>query len=519
MPSVRTLLRRPADTSARSLSLDDIGRQLEVLQFGAQQYLLAQGRVGSYRNEEVRVGGESQAVTTSGAVFAVVGRRIDLFSQVRFAWRRFGAGPRPMASDLFTDAAIAPLNDCAELLSWMELDQAIAGNSFVVRDGDRLVRLIPWWVTVVVGSQSQPDSPETAWDARPIGFVYQPPGGTPEPFLAGEVAHYFNRPDPDARYRGMSYLRPVLRNAANTEGYERYLSQFWANAATPNTWLKFPESKTQAEVAAFADLFEERHAGLGNAFKTAYVGGGADPQVIGSSLKDLDAAEVTAGEYAQICNAGGVPVVVAGIVPGLETASTYANYASALRAFADLTVRPCWLKATAALSKLLPAPRGAELHADPSGIAALQEDAKDDAEVMQTQANTMRTLGDAGYTPDSVMLAVTTGDMTKLVHSGYFSVQLQAPGGGEGGESAPTDEERAAAQALTLQRLYLPLNSDQPVINVAEARKIATAAGGIPLTGPPPVKSAPAPSQIQPPAPFELGPADDGEESGSEQVE
>jgi hypothetical protein len=36
----------------------------------------------------------------------------------------------------------------------------------------------------------------------------------------------------------------------------------------------------------------------------------------------------------------------------------------------------------------------------------------------------MRTLIDGGFDPVSVMKAVTTGDMTKLVHSGNLSVQL-----------------------------------------------------------------------------------------------
>ena len=43
----------------------------------------------------------------------------------------------------------------------------------------------------------------------------------------------------------------------------------------------------------------------------------------------------------------------------------------------------------------------------------------------------MRTLVDGGFDPDSVIAAVTTGDMTLLTHSGTLSVQLQPPGTGE----------------------------------------------------------------------------------------
>ena len=50
---------------------------------------------------------------------------------------------------------------------------------------------------------------------------------------------------------------------------------------------------------------------------------------------------------------------------------------------------------------------------------------------LRTGANGMiqaaRQLVEAGFDPATVVEAVTTGDMTKLVHTGAYSVQLQAP--------------------------------------------------------------------------------------------
>jgi hypothetical protein len=40
----------------------------------------------------------------------------------------------------------------------------------------------------------------------------------------------------------------------------------------------------------------------------------------------------------------------------------------------------------------------------------------------------MRTLVDGGFDPDSVIQAVTSNDMSLLVHTGTLSVQLQPPG-------------------------------------------------------------------------------------------
>jgi hypothetical protein len=61
-------------------------------------------------------------------------------------------------------------------------------------------------------------------------------------------------------------------------------------------------------------------------------------------------------------------------------------------------------------------------------VPFLREDAMDDAEIKARDAQTIRTLVDAGYQPDSVVAAVTSGDWTRLEHTDLFSVQLQPPG-------------------------------------------------------------------------------------------
>lgn len=511
-------LRRPAADQAR-FGLGDLARW--VAEANATGGLLLGGRVGSYRDETVTITSEDRAYSASGVAFAVVGRRIDLFSQVRFAWKRPDAAPRPMASDLFTDAALAPLVNPAELLTWMELDLALAGNSFVARDGGVLRRLVPWWVCIVLTSERFPDQPEHAWDARVLGYRYEPPGGPAEVFFPDEVAHYRNRPDPSARFRGMSYLRPVLANIANTEAMERYLTQFWSKAATPNMVAKMPPELAPEMIDAFADKFNEAHQGLDNAFRTAFLGGGADLTVVGSKLSDLTAKDISASEFGQVCAAAGVPPVVVTMVPGLEATSTFNNYNSALRSFADLTVRPLWAKAVSSLAPLIGPPlagAGGELWYDPTGISALQQDAKDDAEVAFLEAQTMRQLIDSGYEADSVTLAVTTGDRTKLVHSGLFSVQLQPPGGGQPDETEPSDDDddggdsggQAEDPALTLQRLYLPVNSRVPLLSAEEARAIANRSGAG-LTGSAPEEQDPPPSPFGQPA---LGTGDDPDDPG-----
>lgn len=405
-----------------------LGELAETLSYQSQTYALS-GAQTTMGREPVVVADELAAFRGSGVVYGVVQRRIDLFCQAKFAWKRLGSPARPMASDLFGTAELAPLDNPMGLLSGMELDVALYGNSFVTRDGAGLRRVPARWVTIAVDSPSQPGNWQAS-DARAVGYVFTPDGNVDraEVFLPGEIAHYAPDQDPRATARGMSWMEPVLRDAANHRASKRWISNWWENAATPNSAVTFPADTSRETVLAYRDLFMERHAGADKAFRTAFIGGGAKFEPIGAGLTDLDVSQLTAAVVTELCAASGVPSVVLGATLGLEATTTYNNYSAAVRAYADFTVRPLWAKAVAALAPLFRAPSGAELWYDASGIAALQADAKDDAEVLARQASTIRTLIDGGYTPESVTLAVTTGNLAVLVHTGNLSVQL-LPGG------------------------------------------------------------------------------------------
>jgi hypothetical protein len=85
---------------------------------------------------------------------------------------------------------------------------------------------------------------------------------------------------------------------------------------------------------------------------------------------------------------------------------------------------------------------GKELWFDTRHISALQADAMDEAKIRQTDAATIRSLTDAGFEPDVVVDAVTTGDLRVLKdhHTGLFSVQLQEPGTDDPEDDAPPDD-------------------------------------------------------------------------------
>jgi len=142
-----------------------------------------------------------------------------------------------------------------------------------------------------------------------------------------------------------------------------------------------------------------------------------------------------------------VPPVIVGLSEGLQ-AATYSNYGQARRRFADNTMRPLWRNMAGSLEDIVPAPSGSRLWYDDRDIQALAEDKKDLAEVRTLAAQQIGRLLDAGWESESVKEAVMTGDWSRLVHTGLFSVQLQPPQP-DGPPDSPADQAgRSLAQLM-----------------------------------------------------------------------
>jgi len=225
----------------------------------------------------------------------------------------------------------------------------------------------------------------------------------------------------------MSWLTPVVREIAADQAATNHKLRFFKNAATPNLAISFKESVTKEQFEEFMNTMNSAHQGASNAYKTLYLGGGADVQVIGADMKQLDFKATQGAGETRICAAGGVPPVIVGLSEGLQSA-TYSNYGMARRKFGDHWARPQWRSACAALAKLVRVPSDSRLWYDDRDIAFLREDQKDVADIFNKTASTMKMFVDAGWTPDSVVTAMTNEDLTLLEHSGLYSVQLQPPG-------------------------------------------------------------------------------------------
>lgn len=425
-------------SSPLSLAFDDWMSVISSFSFQGVNYTLpgaTQEDIGGSYSGLARGGYKG-----NGVVFACIANRADLFSEARFAYRRLRGG-RP--GDLFGFGRDHPLfgeldllrvpwesGTTGDLLQRMLLHVDVAGNSYVVRRAGRLTPLRPDWVTLIGGVPG--DGEATIWhpDARVLGYAYQEGGPAlgrePEFFLADEVAHFAPRPDPEARFRGMSWLTPIVRQVMADKAMDDHKLAFFENGATPNLAVTLNVDNLE-KYREWVKETRAGHEGVQNAYKTLFLAAGASAEVLGRDMEQLDFKVVQGAGETRIAAAAGVPPVIVGLSEGLA-AATYSNYAQARRRFADQTMRPLWRNVAGSLARIIRVPSDAELWYDDRDIQALKEDQKDAAEIMQIEIASAVAGVNGGFTPESVVAAISGRDLTLLEHTNLLSVQLQPPG-------------------------------------------------------------------------------------------
>ncbi|GAA2159349.1 phage portal protein [Glycomyces lechevalierae] len=390
----------------------------------------------------------------NGIVWSLMAARQMVMSEARFQWRRFKDG-RPQ--ELFGSDALAllerpwPGGTTSNLIARMDQDACLAGNCYLTTADDsgrigrasrrgrgrRIVRMRPDWTTIVI---TAPSGNPWGLDAKVGGYLYEPRplvhsvAGVVDPPTAGatllmpdEVAHFSPHPDPEARFRGMSPITPVVREIQADTQSTIHKQAFLKNAATPNLVVKFDRETSEDAFDEFVKQFRSSHQGSRNAYKTLFLTGGADVEAVGVDFKQLDFAATVGKGESRLASAFGVPPSWVGFSEALAGSSLNAgNFTAARDRFADGTVRPWWRDAAASLEVLIERPDdGASLWYDDRDIAFLRKDEAEQAKIHAAEAQTIRTLIDAGMTATSVVDAVNAQDWSLLEHSGLYSVQLQ----------------------------------------------------------------------------------------------
>jgi phage portal protein BeeE len=431
---IRRVTTKASETRDATITL---GQYAEMLQYGGLNYDVTGGGTLGGKTEDIASdfqGYVQGAYQSNGVVFACITARMLLFSEARFQYQRLRNG-RP--GDLFGTPELAilerpwPDGTTGDLLSRALQDADLGGNAYVHRPSkDRLVRMRPDWVTIILGSMRRDWEPGDL-DTEVAGYLYHPGGRSssrdPVGLLPETVAHWAPIPDPGASYRGMSWITPLVDEIRGDQSAMTHKLQFFDNGATVNLVATLPPEVQTEAFNRWVALFNAGHKGKLSAYETVFLGGGADLKAIGSDMKQIDFKEVQGHGETRVCAAARVPPIIVGLSEGLD-AATYANYGQARRAFADGTMRPLWRSMSGALATIVKREPAARLWTDQRDIPFLQEDVADEANIQQVRAIAIRQLVEAGFEPDSVVAAIESDDYSLLIHSGWYSIQLQAPG-------------------------------------------------------------------------------------------
>lgn len=375
------------------------------------------------------------AYKSNGIVFACMLVRRSIFTEARFQFRtliRSSGRPGPLFG---TDALSIlerpfPGGVTSDLLARMIDDADLAGNWFGFRDISEIVRLRPDWVDIVLEPRMLRGG-QVGW--RKAGYMYfegGDRGANGVPFGVDEIAHFAPYPDPLSPWRGMSWLTPVIREVTSDKQATIHKQRFYENGATPNMVIKLPEM-TKEQFDKFKTQTDGLHKGADNAYKTMYLGGGADVEVVGKDFQQIDFKATQGAGETRIAAASGIHPVIIGLSEGLAGSSlNQGNFNAARRLTADKMLRPLWRNAAATLEQIVPPSRRAEIWYDERDVAFLRDDQKDVAEIQQKQSQAIRNLLDGGFKPDAAVQFIQADDLSALTgqHSGLFSVQLQPPG-------------------------------------------------------------------------------------------
>lgn len=421
--------------------------------------LLGGGSASWARTEDLETpfsGYIQQIYKSNGPIFAIILARMLLFTEGVFCWWEIGdngdIGLPAGRSGLGPLEAPWPNAGTAELLARMEQDVSLGGNFYAAREGERIRRLRPDWTTIVL---NKPPAEATESDVE--GYWYHPGRhftavDNPDPndsfYPVGECAHWSPIPDPDALYRGMSWLQPVVNEVMADKAATVHKRKFFDNGATLGTVIAAKENLTKKQFDVWRETILAQHQGVDRAYKPLFLASPVDVTIQGTNLNQLDFKVTQGAGETRLCAVGGVPPIIVGLSEGLASA-TYSNYGMARRKFGDHWGRPQWRSAAFALSAVVDAPReDVRLGVNTNGIAFLREDQKDAAEIQQIKQVTIRGYVEAGFTKASAIAAVDADDRSLLVDSGLVSVQLLPPGetGEPAGDPEGPDEEAARAR-------------------------------------------------------------------------
>jgi hypothetical protein len=425
--------------TAGALSIEDVANILAIDNLGFP--FLNQSLIGNLEPiEGDYVGLARGAMKGDSIVFSCIALRAKILSEARFAFRDIqdDGRPGPLSTGPELDILRTPWSGATtgELIARAEVYTAIGGNFYAARRPNGTIRALrPDWTYMVIGIVDGDPETDDPWsiDAEIVGFQYHEGGPMlgrePLSLLADEVAHFAPMPDPEARFRGMSWLTPVVREIEADKSMTKHKLAFLEHGGTSNMVMKVNEPDL-AKFQQWVKAFKAEHDGVSKRYKTLFLQPGVEADVIGSNLQEIDFKNVQGAGESRIAAAAGIHPALGGFSEGLQgSALNRGNFAEIRRNFGDMHAMPWWRELCGSLSKIVAVPDGKELWYDARDVAFLAPGQVDAATADKDRAETMSTMFMAGWVPESIIEWLRTGDISTLEHTGAPSVQLQpAPG-------------------------------------------------------------------------------------------
>jgi HK97 family phage portal protein len=210
-------------------------------------------------------------------------------------------------------------------------------------------------------------------------WEYRIPGRDPITLKSEDVLHVTYADRPDGSPFGLGPLEVALREVGIANVMTDFLKAFFDTGAMPVTGLVMREGwpGDQSDADLIKETWRRRYGGLMNSVEPALLKDIVDVKRLSFDFNELAYLDLRDISDLALCQAFGVPPILAGVRYGLER-STFANYGEARRSFYEDTVSPLWARLDDVLTLgLLPefdTSPGTALQFDTSAIPALQED-------------------------------------------------------------------------------------------------------------------------------------------------
>lgn len=163
-----------------------------------------------------------------------------------------------------------------------------------------------------------------------------------------EVIHIYN-PNPANPYRGIGAAKSIATDLDSEVHASKYQNKLFYNDATPRLFLEFPDLPPKEERTRLRDEFTDVHQGWRNAYKPAFLWGGAKANTVSMTSREMDFAKLRKTSMDIILAAYHIPKSLIGVSDVGSRARAEADE----YIFSKYTVKPALQRIREALNEQL----------------------------------------------------------------------------------------------------------------------------------------------------------------------